>query len=82
MDPKYGCLEKDLARYMCRRTGQKIAIDGDLEKSCWRRAAKSGRFVDLVSGVPGFLETRMAGLLGGRAERPGPSHRTGFADLE
>ena len=62
MDPKYGCSEKDLARYKCRRTGEKFAIDGDLEKSCWRRAEKSGRFVDLVSGVPGFLETRMAAL--------------------
>ena len=28
----------------------------------WQKAPKSRRFVDLVSGVPGFLETRMASL--------------------
>jgi hypothetical protein len=39
-----------------------MAIDGRLDRPAWRDAPKSPRFVDLVSGVPGFLETRMASL--------------------
>jgi len=52
--------ERELARYTCFRTGDRLPIDGDLEKPCWRRAPWSGRFVDLVSGTPGFLDTRAA----------------------
>ncbi len=59
---RYGCGESELEHYTCRRAPGPIAVDGDLDKPAWRGAAKSGRFVDLVSGVPGFLETRMASL--------------------
>jgi hypothetical protein len=62
MNPPYGCGEKDLARYSCLRAPKPIEIDGRLDKPVWRKARKSRRFVDLVSGVPGFLETRMASL--------------------
>ena len=62
MDPKYGCAEAELARYTCFRVREKFTIDGNLDKPCWLKAPRSGRFVDLVSGVPGFLETRMAAL--------------------
>jgi hypothetical protein len=62
MGASYGCSEKDLAHYSCRRAGERFPIDGDLDKSCWRRAERSGRFVDLVTGGPGFLDTRMAAL--------------------
>ncbi len=58
----YGCDDKDLARYTCRRTHDRITIDGRLEEPCWQKAPKSNRFVDLVSGAPGFLGTRMAAL--------------------
>jgi hypothetical protein len=58
----YGCDEKDLAHYTCLRTPQRIAVDGRLDKPAWHKAPKSSRFVDLVSGVPGFLETRVASL--------------------
>ncbi len=58
----YGCDEKDLAHYTCFRAPQRIAVDGRLDKPAWHKAPKSSRFVDLVSGVPGFLETRMASL--------------------
>ncbi len=58
----YGCPEKDLTHYTCFRTPKRIGVDGRLDKPAWQKAAKSGRFVDLVSGVPGFLETRMAAL--------------------
>ena len=54
--------ERELARYTCHRTPHKLEIDGRLDKTAWREAAQSHRFVDLVSGVPGFLDTRMAAL--------------------
>jgi len=62
MTTGYGCPEKDLAHYTCFRTPKRISVDGRLDKPCWQRAAKSGRFVDLVTGAPGFLETRLASL--------------------
>ncbi|HOW84858.1 MAG TPA: carbohydrate-binding family 9-like protein [Candidatus Aminicenantes bacterium] len=62
MTKRYGCAEGDLAHYDCFRTPRRIRVDGRLDKPAWRRAPRSGRFVDLVSGVPGFLETRMASL--------------------
>jgi hypothetical protein len=62
MKARYGCDEKELAHYTCHRAPRKLAIDGRLDKLAWREAPKSPRFVDLVTGVPGFLETRMASL--------------------
>jgi len=62
MKAHHGCGEKDLARYTCFRAGGPVEIDGRLDKPAWRKAQKSARFVDLVSGVPGFLGTRMASL--------------------
>lgn len=62
MDARYGCDEGELAHYTCHRTSRKLAIDGSLNEPAWREAPKSRRFVDLVTGVPGFLETRMASL--------------------
>jgi hypothetical protein len=58
----YGCGQEDLAHYTCRRTDRAPIIDGSLEDTCWRRAERSGRFVDLVTGTPGFLDTRMAAV--------------------
>jgi hypothetical protein len=62
MKPRYGCPESELAHYTCHRTSRKMRIDGRLDKPAWREAPKSPRFVDLVSGVPGLLDTRMASL--------------------
>lgn len=62
MTQAYGCDKKDLARYTCLRTLRSIEVDGRLDKPEWIKAEKSHRFVDLVSGEPGFLETRMAAL--------------------
>jgi len=49
------------ARYVCRRAVNPV-IDGDLNKPAWREAARSGRFVDMVTGEPALLDTRMAAL--------------------
>ncbi len=62
MTDRYGCDEKDLGHYTCHRTNDKIIVDGRLSEPCWQRATKSPRFVDMVSGAPGFLDTRMAAL--------------------
>lgn len=62
MGPTYGCSEKELGHYTCRRLHESLRIDGDLTKRPWHKAPKSPRFVDLVTGEPGFWETRMAAL--------------------
>jgi hypothetical protein len=48
--------------YTCYRTPVPLTIDGDLDKSVWKHAWKSSRFVDMISGAPGFLNTRAAAL--------------------
>ena len=62
MTQKYGCIEKDIGHYTCFRTQETLSIDGHLQKNCWIRAPKSPRFVDMVTGAPGFWDTRMAAL--------------------
>jgi hypothetical protein len=62
MKSAYGCSEEDLFHYTCYRTPQSLSIDGRLDEESWKNAPKSPRFVDLVTGVPGFFETRMAAL--------------------
>jgi hypothetical protein len=62
MNVIYPIPEERIAHYVCRRTPEPIIIDGNLEKPVWNRAQKSRRFVDIVSGEPGFLDTRMASL--------------------
>jgi len=62
MKVRYGCDESELTHYTCHRAPHKLAIDGRLDKAAWKEAPRSSRFVDLVSGAPGFLETRMASL--------------------
>ncbi|MHC4519640.1 MAG: carbohydrate-binding family 9-like protein [Planctomycetota bacterium] len=62
MTKRHGCEDKDVGHYTCRRTTERIVIDGQLSESCWEKVPKSPRFVDMVTGVPGFLDTRMAAL--------------------
>jgi hypothetical protein len=62
MTGRYGCSENLLTHYSARRVEQRPAIDGNLEKEPWRSASRSSRFVDLVSGAPGLLDTRIAAL--------------------
>ena len=56
------CPEDKLAHYTCFRTETPITIDGNPDEDAWQKAPGSGRFVDLVSGVPGFLDTHIASL--------------------
>jgi hypothetical protein len=62
MAERYGCAEEFLAHYACQRAAEPIDIDGDLDKPVWRNARRSVSFVDLVTGGPAPLETRIAAL--------------------
>src|SRR5208283_1372389 len=50
----YGCTAPDIAHYVARRASGPITIDGRLDEPSWQKAEKSGRFVDMASGAPGF----------------------------
>ena len=50
------------ADYICYRTPQPLAVDGRLAEAAWQAAPKSPRFVDMVTGEPGFFDTRAAAL--------------------
>ena len=67
MNERYGVGDDRLAHYTCHRASAPIVVDGNLDKEAWRDAPRSRRFVDLVSGEPGFLGTRMAALWDERA---------------
>ncbi len=54
--------EKEAAHYICHRTMQPIVIDGALNEAAWSKAPRSPRFVDMISGRPGFFETRASAL--------------------
>jgi hypothetical protein len=62
MGKKYGCDERFVGHYNCQKINEPIDIDGDLQKKVWQDAKKSPCFVDMVTGVPGFLETKCASL--------------------
>lgn len=59
---RYGAPEELLAHYTCLRAPEAFAIDGNLDKPAWQAAPKSHRFVDMVTGEPGFFDTRVACL--------------------
>ncbi len=58
----YGCSARDIAHYVARRVAGPITIDGRLDEPSWQMAEKSHRFVDMVTGAPGFYDTRAAAL--------------------
>lgn len=62
MNEPYGVGEDRLAHYTCHRAMRPIEVDGDLSKPAWKDAPRSRRFVDLVTGEPALLDTRMAAL--------------------
>ena len=48
------------ARYTCYRAAGPIHINGKLDDPSWELAPKSGPFVDIVTGEPGWFDTRVA----------------------
>ena len=57
-----GFTEDQIAHYTACRVNEPIEVDGRLDEACWGKAPRSPRFVDLVTGEPGFLDTRSAVL--------------------
>ncbi|MBN2244206.1 MAG: carbohydrate-binding family 9-like protein [Candidatus Aminicenantes bacterium] len=62
MKIKYGCDEQEIGHYTCHRISEKITVDGNLIEKAWQKTPKSPRFVDMVTGEPGFWDTRMASV--------------------
>ncbi len=58
----YGCTAQDIAHYVAQRAAGPMMIDGRLDEPSWQKAKKSERFVDMVTGAPGFYDTRAAVL--------------------
>ncbi len=54
--------EFDVAHYTCLRTRSPLPVDADLSNEPWRKAVRSPRFVDMVTGDPGYFDTRAAAL--------------------
>jgi hypothetical protein len=61
-NPKSSGKKRESPHYTCYRTPSPINIDGNLNKAVWKNALESPRFVDMISGAPGFLDTRAATL--------------------
>jgi hypothetical protein len=56
----YGITQDRLAHVTCWRAEGPAVVDGDLDKPAWRDVPRSPPFVDMVSGEPALLETRVA----------------------
>ena len=54
--------EDQIAHYTACKVDKPITVDGRLDGAAWAKAERSPRFVDLVTGEPGFLDTRAAVL--------------------
>ena len=52
----------EVAHYTCYRTRGPVHVDGVLNEAVWTKAPRSPRFVDMVSGDPGFFDTRASAL--------------------
>jgi hypothetical protein len=65
MDPmaiRYAAPEQDIAHYTCHRTRSPGSLDGRANDEAWQKAPRSPRFVDMVTGEPGYFDTRAAAL--------------------
>lgn len=56
------CPDENIPRYAAYRVTEPPAIDGKLDEPAWQSAARSSRFVDLISGRDTYLDTRAAVL--------------------
>ena len=62
MDRDHKCPEPKIGRYTCFQVKDPIQVDGRLDKNSWQQAPRSPRFVDMVTGAPGFWDTRVSAL--------------------
>jgi len=47
---KFPCPENEIARYTAFQVREPIQVDGKLDEAVWKKAPKSPRFVDILSG--------------------------------
>ncbi len=59
---KWPCDQFDIPHYQAHRVSQTLKIDGNLTEEAWKKAPKSSRFRDLVSGAETIHDTRAAVL--------------------
>ena len=52
--------DAEVARYTAFRAAGPIEVDGRLDEESWRRAPRSPRFVDMVTGRPVVHDTHAA----------------------
>ena len=62
MTARYGATEQEVAHYTCHRTGNPGRLNGNADDTAWLKAPRSPRFVDMVTGEPGYFDTRAAAL--------------------
>ncbi len=62
MQARHATLDAEIAHYTCHRTGSLGRLDGRADEPAWLRAPRSPRFVDMVTGEPGYFDTRAAAL--------------------
>ena len=62
MAARYGAPEQEIAHYTCHRTRSPGPLDGRAGGLAWRKAPRSPRFVDMVTGEPGYFDTRAAAV--------------------
>ncbi len=54
--------KESVAHYTCHRTRNPGLLDGEADGLVWHDAPRSPRFVDMVTGEPGYFDTRAAAL--------------------
>ena len=59
---KFPCPENEIARYTAYHVTEPIRVDGRLDEPAWRRAPRSPRFSDILTGQPVIHDTRAAVL--------------------
>ena len=57
-----GAREQDIAHYTCHRTRDPGSLKDTADGTAWQQAPRSPRFVDMVTGEPGYFDTRAAAL--------------------
>jgi len=64
MTDRHGVSEEDVAHYTCLRNAgnPRTARTERAEEPVWQKAPRSPRFVDMVTGEPGYFDTRAAAL--------------------
>jgi len=62
MTDQSGSIDPSVAHYTCHRTRGPVSLDPRVEGAAWLKAPRSPRFVDMVTGEPGYFDTRAAAL--------------------